>query len=167
MMKTLWVIGLFLLVAGCAQDSGTKSPNAGGGGVPKMAGRDLTNRSVCVGDPDRNASLKGPGWESVQELPDGTEITTKMYFFDNSVSLFSFCARGGVSTYAQASAPATVTDTHFQILGSDTKKAEASENGATVTCEATLQASGEVGYTFQGPCLKMSNGSDTLVLPPR
>ncbi len=163
-MKYFFAILVLPLLTRCG-DSST-SPNAGQYG-PEISGQDITNRSQCVGNPQKGASIFGPGWELVQKIADGTEVTTKMYFFNESVSIFVFCSRNGISTYSQVNASAQVDETSFRILSADSRVSEATDKGITLVCKASIKTTAAVSYTFQGPCLKMFIGGEPLLLPPR
>jgi hypothetical protein len=168
-MKYILALLIFNSLTACAPKSGStdSSPAGPAPDMPTVKGRDITNRSLCTGATEPSTSITGPGWETTHLTDDGTEVTTKMYFFADSVSLYSFCSRDGLSTYAQVTTSAKITETSYQVLQSTNKKAEAKDKGAKLACEADLQTSGPVGYSFEGPCLKITNGSAAVVFIPR
>ncbi|MBC7371616.1 MAG: hypothetical protein H7326_08630, partial [Bdellovibrionaceae bacterium] len=132
-------------------------------GMPMMTGKDITNRSLCKGATPEGASVYVRGWEASHVKDDGMEVTTKIYFYAETMSLFSFCKKGGAETYATVTADAVVANGLVNVTRGDSKTIPETKNGISISCEATLKAPATWTYTFEGPCLRLNDNVGTLV----
>jgi len=160
-LTKIFFVLVALFLAGCSQTSSSTTPL---GGVPKVTGKDITNRAMCKGAANKNASIYVQGWEAVHLRDDGAEVTTKIYFFGDKMSLHSFCKRDGLDTYAYTSAEATVADGQVKVA----RVLTAIHADVRVHCEANIMEHSTMAYNFEGACLRLTNpDGSSLVLIPR
>ena len=136
-------------------------------GMPSLEGKDITNRATCAGDTPKNASVYVRGWEVTHLHDDKTEVITKLYFYAETISLFSICKKDGAETYVTVTADATVKDGLVTVTRGDSKVITETKKNATVQCEATIQHPASWTYAFEGKCLRLNDEKGSVVLTPK
>lgn len=166
-MRSALVIAItaFALIGcGGSGDSGKNSGSDSPNGNNKVT--DTTDRSMCRGSTPSGLTIMSYAWESRARHEAGIEMQRLISFQNSTVTIQLFAQTRLAAKQVSVTVPVRVQPLQFDLLGKGHDEAELPMDNGKFTLYLDVQPA-SVQYTFEGPCLKLTMGTDTMTMVPR
>lgn len=128
--------------------------------------QEITNHSVCVGPSPVDMSIYRNEWKQNFLTDEGISVEKTFRFSNGFLSMAATCTKGTATSTAYVSVKFSSTGTQVTTTSSDSHDASFVYQGVLYQCRGEILSGIRLLVSFQGPCLKLQEGSRTHLMVP-